>query len=264
MLHPHVSAAVDHYLRAADRLVPGRICGFYVVGSTALGAFRPGRSDIDFVAVVDGDSVDRLRLVQLTSNARTGVRAVARGQWTMPETVNGVFVAKDSLTTPVTALRPLASHVGPRFTRGAGFDVNPVTWKVLLEHGVAVRGPSPGELGLDPEPAVLREWNLRNLRGYWQRWALSGRLARPVRHATAWGVLGPPRLHHTIRTGGVVSKEGAGEYALEVFDARWHPLIREALAYWRGEPADPAFADRPTRTRQVSEFALEVIADAHR
>jgi len=41
------------YLALADRLLPERIQAFYLVGSTALGAFRDGRSDVDFVAVVD-------------------------------------------------------------------------------------------------------------------------------------------------------------------------------------------------------------------
>lgn len=33
------------YLRLADRLLPGRVVGFYLVGSAALDSFRPGRSD---------------------------------------------------------------------------------------------------------------------------------------------------------------------------------------------------------------------------
>ena len=41
------------YLRLAERLLPGRVVGFYLVGSAALGSFRPGRSDIDFIAVMD-------------------------------------------------------------------------------------------------------------------------------------------------------------------------------------------------------------------
>ena len=32
---------------------------------------------------------------------------------------------------------------------------------------------------------------------------------------TAWGVLGAPRLHCTIATGEVISKEAAGEYAAQ-------------------------------------------------
>src|SRR5262249_22828737 len=47
-----VAELVGRYLRRVDLAIPGAIQGFYVVGSTALGAFRPGRSDVDFVAVL--------------------------------------------------------------------------------------------------------------------------------------------------------------------------------------------------------------------
>ena len=73
-------AAVDDLLAGLDRELPGRIEGFYVVGSTCLGAFRADRSDVDFVAVVadGGRSTQRelpgevryLRLV--TVRAATG------------------------------------------------------------------------------------------------------------------------------------------------------------------------------------------------
>src|SRR5438876_1002375 len=81
------------------------------------------------------------------------------------------------------------------------------------------------------------------------------------RRSTAWGVLGAPRLHHTIATGEVISKEAAGEYALDVFPPRWHPLIEEALAYWRGVPYRHEFS-RAERARLTSEFVLEVAAAA--
>jgi predicted nucleotidyltransferase len=34
-------------------MVPGRVVAVYVVGSTALGAYRPGRSDLDVVTVLE-------------------------------------------------------------------------------------------------------------------------------------------------------------------------------------------------------------------
>ncbi|MFI6906790.1 nucleotidyltransferase domain-containing protein [Nonomuraea sp. NPDC050394] len=255
---------VRRYLSIADRLLPGRITGFYVVGSTALGAFRRGRSDIDFVAVTEGTiGLPRLRALQWTANTPGGLRQLARGNWAIPGTVNGVFVPREELTRPVTQIRPVASHSGSDFSAGAAFDVNPVTWKVLREHGIAVRGAEPAELGLDPEPARLMEWNLANLRGYWKGLAeRTARRAKPSlvgrKTGMAWTALGPPRLHHTIVTGGVISKEAAGEYALDVFDARWHPFLRGALAYWRGGP--PA----EVRPGEAAEFVLDVIADAER
>jgi hypothetical protein len=45
-----VNQTVGAFLGRLDRALPGWVEGFYVVGSACLGAFRPGCSDVDFVA----------------------------------------------------------------------------------------------------------------------------------------------------------------------------------------------------------------------
>lgn len=265
--------AARRYLRLADRLLPGRIVGFYLVGSVALGEFRPGHSDVDFVAVVDGPfderELTRLRVLHLAAgvaNSGPMLRSGRRG----PGTCNGTFVRADDLTRPVTTIEPLASHTGTTFSVGRVFDVNPVQWAILAGRGVAVRGPEPATLGLDPEPDRLRRWNLDNLAAYWVPWAESARRRPGVRfrlasrRATSWGVLGAPRLHHTIATGEVIGKDAAGEYALATFDERWHPLIAEALAFRRDEPLDPRARSWTAgrRAALAGEFVLHVAASA--
>lgn len=72
-------------------------------------------------------------------------------------------------------------------------------------------------------------------------------------------MLGPPRLHHTIVTGEVISKEAAGEYALGTFGDRWEPLLRTALAHRAGRSGVMA----PDEViRAAGEFTLEVVSDA--
>ena len=46
-----VQEVVDTYLETVEAQVPGLVEGLYLVGSVALGDFRPRTSDIDFVAV---------------------------------------------------------------------------------------------------------------------------------------------------------------------------------------------------------------------
>jgi hypothetical protein len=269
---PGLEAAVGRYLGIADGLLPGRITGFYLVGSAALGAWRPGRSDIDFVAVVDRpfDRTDlrRLRAVHAAAGVGSTVRALRRGHLMIPGTCNGAYVAAADLERPVTEIVPQASHTGMRFAAGRAFDVNPVQWKVLAESGIAVRGPAPSALGLRPEPERLRDWNLANLDAYWRPWGEAAVRRptsprwRPPRWAAAWGALGVCRLHRTVATGEVVSKEAAGEYARRTFGSEWHPLIDEALAYWRRGRPTGAFPDRRSSTRRTGEFVLEVVRDA--
>ena len=263
MLPAVVDELVGRYLRQVDLAIPGAIQGFYVVGSAALGAFRPGRSDVDFVAVV-GDrlgpaELSCLRWVQRRLYAVDVTRAFLRLPWRWPLTCNGVFVRWADLgRSPLTAV-PIASHSAWRFAVGAGFDVNPVTWRVLAERGIAVRGPAPDRLDIHHDEAELRRWCLQNLDCYWRRWANSilGRGRDAARasllHGVVSGVLSAPRLHCTVLNGDIISKEEAGEYAMAAFGDRWRPTIAEAVAYWRGELTAGPF--RPAGRR----FVLEVV-----
>ena len=54
-----------------------------------------------------------------------------------------------------------------------------------------------------------------------------------------------------------MAKEEAGAYALDTFDPRWHPVIREAIAYRQGRPRD-----RSVHVRDAADFALAVVEDA--
>jgi hypothetical protein len=261
------------YLRITDTILPERVVGFYVVGSAALGAYRPGRSDVDFVALLDRRltslEVAGLRLVHLLSGAACAVAAVARGHSALTGTCNGVFVVADDLAKSVAEIVPIASHTAERFHVGAGFDVNPVVWKTLADGGVRLRGPEVDDLDLRLDAEALRSWNLQNLESYWRPWAEQVLRAPGVslrlRHRwwTAWGVLGAPRLHHTIETGEVISKEAAGEYALTVFDSQWHPIVEGALAYRRGASPGRSLGNPTQRLHRAAEFVLHVVESAH-
>ena len=273
-----VGAAVRRYLGLADRALPGRIVGFWVVGSTALGAWRPNRSDIDFIATVDrpldAAELRRLRATFLLAGVRSGLPSLLRGNLALPGVCNGVFVEAGDVTKPVTEIVPVASHAGHDFHAGRGFDVNPVVWRTFADHGITVRGPRPSELGLDTQPDRIVAWNRANLERYWKPQGerlVAGRegyrLRLTPRWVTAWCVTGAPRLHHTIVSGGdVISKEAAAEYARDAFGSEWGPLIDDAIAYRHGRPSpDPArFADRKVRGEATGRFVLAVVQDAAR
>jgi hypothetical protein len=272
MLPGVVDELVGRYLRQVDVAVPGAIEGFYVVGSTALGAFQQGRSDIDFVAVV-GDrlpaaELSRLRRAQRRLYAADLARTLLRPPWRWPLTCNGVFVTWADLGRSPLAAVPIASHSAWQFATGRGFDANPVTWRVLAQRGIAVRGPAPDRLDIHHDEAELRRWCLRNLDGYWRRWANS--VLRPGRdaarasllHGVVWGVLGAPRLHRTVLNGDIISKEKAGEYAVAAFGNRWRSMIEEALAYRRGQLAAGPFRLAGRRRREAARFVLEVVESA--
>jgi hypothetical protein len=265
-------AAAAGLLARMDRAVPGRIEGFYVVGSASMGAFQAGRSDLDFVAIVDGPlepaELRRLRRLHFGCWMSALVRdTVLRRRW--PLVGNGVYLTREDLSCSSLDVTPLAGHVAGRFraARRDRFDVNPVTWYVLARHGVALRGPDRDRLHIHTDDAELRTWVLANLNGYWRDWAErtrgGGRDTRllPARRLAAWGVLGAPRLHYTVATGDVATKEAAAHYALEVFESRWHGLIEDAIAFWRGEPPS-GHRQRPPSFRQEAADFVDYVVDA--
>ena len=150
----------------------------------------------------------------------TGSRAIFEGRTPLTGTLNGLFVRQSDLARPVTQIEPLASQVGPEFKVGkAGSDLSPVGWKVLSEKGIAIRGPQPSRLNLDPEPerlapGRLETWTptgVHGSRGLFVHHSVGSPSGRAIgQHGACWG-------YHvsTARssTGEIISKEAAGEYA---------------------------------------------------
>ncbi|MEY2417712.1 MAG: hypothetical protein QOG90_392 [Actinomycetota bacterium] len=271
-MHPDAQRKASQYLDIAANEFGERLVGFYVVGSAAMGGYRPRQSDVDFVAVLDdalaGDC-GRVRKVQRRALLRGGARAATRLAF-QSGACNGTYLRASDLTRPVTEIEPIASHVGVFHTCGVGFDVNPVQWQTFAQHGVALRGAPPAQLGLQPQPELLRPWTLDNLNSYWKRVATkaaTGKSSHTVlttsRWVTAWVATGTARMHCTLATGDIVSKERAGEYALDTFDAEWHPIIRDAVGHLRREKPDPAFRDRRVRYETTGRFGLHVIDSAN-
>lgn len=267
MLPREVRRATAAYLRAADRLLPGRLVGCYLVGSTALGAYRRGRSDIDLIAVLgegqlaDGALLRRLRLLHASQAGRVLTAAVSARR--VHATCNVSFVPAEQMSLPVRRIAPVASHNGHEFFPGAAFDVNPVMWQVLADHGIALRGPAPRRWGLQPEPDALTSWTVANLQSYW-----AGQLdrlragTRPLHPITVeWNVLGPLRLHATIATGQVLSKDEAGAYGEQLFGDD-SGIIGAARSILAGRPV-PVHPPRPRWRRLTTEVMERVISNAN-
>ncbi len=232
MVPADVALIVDRYLQLADQALPGTLEGLYLTGSVALADFQPGRSDIDFIAVakalLSAKELDRLQ------DVHRDLATEHPKPW-----FSGIYVTwVDRQSNPVD-LKSVPFHHESRFGRTGGFEANPSVWLTLRRYPLSFRGPARPDVWHDP--AVLRQWNLDNLNSYWQGWTsrhrrLLGRgLYLLTDEALAWCVPGVSRLHYTITTGNITSKSGACQYALGTFPARWHPIIREALAIRNGE-----------------------------
>ncbi|MEV5500463.1 aminoglycoside adenylyltransferase domain-containing protein [Nonomuraea fuscirosea] len=233
MPHPKIDAIVETYLILADAEAPGLVEGLYLEGSAALGDYRPGTSDVDFVAVTaDPPPAGVLERIHTKLGAHP---------------LEGVYLTWDDLGHNPSDLgeRPQA-RAGRLDRRGTP---NPVTWHTLARHGLTCRGPKPEELKIWNDPSALAAWTDRNLDLYWRR--LVTRAARPLSpwgltclggYGTVWMVTGVSRLHYTLATGEITSKTEAGRHALQVFPERWHRVLNEALRLREEDTATPTVA----------------------
>jgi hypothetical protein len=255
-----VKDAAGAYLHLADAEAPGLIEGLYLTGSAVLDDFRLNTSDIDLVTVT-------ARPLDQTASALLE-RARSRLRKLFPRALfDDLYVTWDELKH-----EPLSA-------------CNAVTWQTLAHYGIACRGPQPADLEIRIDPQALTRWTLHNLDTYWRpllnrsagfisprSWiALTG-------YGAVWIVLGISRLHYTLATGDIISKEGAGLYALKTFPAKWHRVVNECLRIRRADQARPDVASAIAelfgrhgeslyrtpflRRRDVLAFGRMVISDA--
>lgn len=252
-----IDLAVGVFLGQLQRHVPGLVSGLHLVGSIALGDFHPGRSDLDFVAVLDHPATDdeiEALVIQHRLYASDPTLPPLDGIWvTGPELAAGPDVAADGPTT----------QAGQLLGRARG-NRNPVTWYMLAEASVTVLG-ARDRPRLWRDPVRLAGWTRDNVESYWVPWharasnLLSGPgLAMLGGRTPAWGVLGISRLHYTLATGRITSKAGAGEYALAAFESKWHRIVTEYLRIHRGKPGG-LYSNPLKRRREALDFIGTVI-----
>jgi hypothetical protein len=259
LLHARVAGVVAAYLEAVDREAPGLVEGLYLTGSTALDDFRPGTSDVDFLAVTTHPPEQGA----LKGLARA--HAQLRRSRRQPH-FDGCYVTWEQLARhPGEAGRGPYSYRGRLHARGRR-DCDPVAWHTLAQHGIACRGPEPPRVAIWTDGAALCTWTLDNYETYWQpllhrtrRYLDPWSLAAFTSYGAVWIALGVCRLHYTLATGGIASKLAAGHYGLQAFSSRWHRILEEALRIRRADRARPEIAS--ALTEMIDDLRLRTVAD---
>ncbi len=135
---------------------------------------------------------------------------------------------------------PSVSHRKGTTTYGPDAEVNPVTWRTLVRHAIAVRGNPTSAWMRDPKDRVVTQYCRQNLTDYWEPLLSAAVDADPATtpnvpaSALEWLALGPVRLAHTIETGEIISKTEAGAKMLDLVTDEERPSFDAALATRRG------------------------------
>jgi predicted nucleotidyltransferase len=215
-----------------DHLGPDLV-GVYLHGSLAMGAFYPGRSDVDILAVCGGPLTDERRL----SLGRTLAGIPRPGSHLEFSLVTGAAVRERS---PAPAFEVHVSHEEPSVVDGSDREGDPdlvVHFAMARARGRALVGPRPGEVFPEPDRGPLLRAFLNDL-----VWAREGGAAAWEGHelpeiaSMAYRVLNAARSWRYLETAELGSKvEGAAWLERREPDPDTRTVLDAALAYQRGE-----------------------------
>jgi len=249
MIHP----LLEEYIQWFEHELPGCMAGLYLYGSIALGAFDERFSDIDFLTLLHRrptpTEVERLAMIH------------QRLERTYPRwRLEGSYLQWDDVGRFEEEIVPFPYYHDGVLHLAGHFEVNAVTWWVLKNRGIAIVGPAAQDLHFTVDWELLLLKMRENLNSYWASWTRErSRLAHLLTDdGVQWTVLGVLRLWYTFREQGLISKIGAGRYALAHLPARWSPLIHEAIAIREGRQ-DSGYPSRALRAVEVVRFVRYVI-----
>ncbi|MBT2687225.1 DUF4111 domain-containing protein [Bacillus sp. ISL-47] len=222
-----VEEILNEYINLLNGRLPKKLEGLYLHGSIALEAYVEGSSDIDFVAVT------RNCLSEAETKGIAEIHRIIAEKFEQPK-MDGVYVTLDEIG------KLSESYFYNNGKLGYGHFLTPVTWSLLKKKGIVFYGPEPA---FEINENDLMAYSYENMNTYWvsriQKIEKSidevkFMPARVIDEEIEWTVLGLLRQFYTLRENDIISKLGAGEYALGHLPEKWHPIIKEAMNIRKG------------------------------
>lgn len=249
---PEVQQYLDRVVSTLREHLGAELVGVYLHGSLAMGAFTPGQSDIDLLAVCAAP-------LPLERRASLGPALAA-----IPRPPSGGDLEL-SLVTEVSARTPSAApwfevhvstHEEPSVVDGAdrpGDEDLVIHFAMARERGQALIGPEPADVFTAPDRVTLIRAFLSDM-----AWASEHGAAGWEGHylpefaAVTYRVLNAARSWRYLETGDLGSKvEGGAWLERRIPDPDVHALLEAAMTFQQGnvpdlpdEQAVNAFVDR--------------------
>lgn len=235
--YPDVNATLNRLRDGLITLLGPNLIGLYVHGSLASGGFKSGRSDIDFLALID---------TPLTPDHMTALGAffqdMAATDRPWGSRLEGPFMTRAELR------RYDPAHIyfpSVRVEEAFGVHGNGVDWviqrHILREQAIILHGP-PLHDHIDPIPQAALIQAVREVLGDWWTQQYHNPTVIRDREYQVFAVQSMCRALYALRTGQMGSKQEAVTWALGALPSEWHPTLGYALAY----PDGPQPDDLPT------------------
>ena len=256
--------ALEGMTRALSTALEGRLAALYLYGSAAMDDFRPGWSDIDVLCLTDAP----LSGEQARSLVTMRQRLVASTGEALYRSFEGAVVALPEFLAGSTSRVVYWGTSGERLTDRYDFD--PFSRVSLMRYGKLLAGADIRDQLALPTMDELRAAVARHLSTIRQVAGQTG----PSLYSCGW-LLDISRCLYTLRTGDILPKTAAGEWALReglcpVADDLARALVvrREPALYrddpdtraWLGNlgPAVQRFADVLERALNDTEERMTV------
>jgi hypothetical protein len=251
---PDAARAILTLLLASIRIVLGdQLVALYLYGSLSAGDFDPASSDVDFLAVTDGDVAG-----DVFARLREMHAQIAASGLPFATNLEGSYIPTAAVRryNPADATHPTIGHDWP-FKWGY-HDINWIIERAIVrERGVVLWGPPPATL-IDPvSPRQLRMASCQQMIGRWRTTILNEQWLRPG-HCSAFAILTFCRALYTIEHGGYCSKPVAATWASQRYSA-WQPIIAWARAH-RADHADTT----PLEMAATMAFLSNAMAEVER
>lgn len=228
-----VKNILDVYFEMLNSKLSNPLEAFYIYGSLSLDAFKYGLSDIDFAAVLrEGISSADLDVLKK-------IHADIRRMFPKVD-LSGIYVMENDLESTSESTKPCPRFIDGKLRTMKKFNKDTIDAYQLKKYGIAVKGKEANSLSYITDWDILIANMKSNLNTYWQDWKNGCEEFLSLKYIVSlfslrmiqWGVLGVSRLYYTFRERDIISKAGAGEYALKTVPKRWHRIINESLRLW--------------------------------
>lgn len=232
--YPDVNEILNLLFTNIRDVLNDQFVGMYLYGSLSSGDFAPETSDIDFL-VVTTDSLIQETIAELEALHHriweSGLKWAAK--------LEGAYIPMRDIPrySPTHSRCPVVNE-GKFYVGGFGSD-----WilqrHVIREMGVVLEGPDPKTLIEPVTSDEIRRAVLDALQEWWfpmlddPSW-----LRQNGSNFHGFAVITMCRALHALKHGTIVSKPKAIQWARENLDARWHPLIEQAIVSQYGGQSD--------------------------